>query len=87
MRHKQDSRLKMWAREVRQHLAQDNPVAYLVLHGDASSAPASAHTEDTHSVHLLGLDEVVADDVIRLGQLLPEEGVAEVTVNQGEVPA
>ena len=88
MRRQHDSRLKLWAREVRQHLTHDDsPVACLVYHGDPAAGPATAHAEDAHSVHLLDLDEVEPDDVIRLGQPPLAEGVKEVTVTQDGVSA
>ena len=88
MRRQNDSKLKMWAREVRQHLAHDDkPVAHLVFHSLLDRGPASGHAENIQKVHLLELDEVEPDDIIRLGQFLLEEGVAEVTVKQEEVPA
>src|SRR5262245_3260817 len=88
MRRQNGSRLRMWAREVRQHLTHDDrPVAYLAYDGESGTAPTRAQAEDLPGVHPLDLVEVGPDGDIQLGQVLLQEGVKEVTVTIDGIPA
>lgn len=84
MRKHNDEQLRAWAHHVAGRLTdQGRHAAYLVWHGSPGSGGVStAHAEDTRNGHVLELENVTVEDLSRLGELLAEFGVADVTVKQ-----
>src|SRR6266480_2291012 len=82
MRRQNDEQLRCWAREISQRLMQDGwPAAYLIYHGSpGSGGPSSAHAENSENIHILAMQDIGVGDLSRLQELLPEEGVGDVTV-------
>lgn len=84
MRTQDDEQLRGWAHQIASQLSDRGiQAAYLVWHGaPGTSGVSSAHAEDTQNGHVLELEDVTVDDLIRLREFLSESGIADVTVKQ-----
>ena len=84
LRRRDDAALEALARDIGVSFRRQGWNAiYLIHHGNAAPGESpSAHAENKRNVHVLELDGVEVDDLLRLRELLVEAGTEHVVVKR-----